>query len=120
MALRLTAASDCTDATLARRRSRWCARPAGRPAPAELPFTLPPGEHLEADVVADDAGARRARPVSGAGAARSSPAPTVPAAWRQVVEDVCVVAVGGADDGGLVYLVDEPADVELAAGDSAG
>ena len=30
-----------------------------------------------------------------------------------------MVSVGGADDGGLVYLADGPADVEVAAGDSA-
>ena len=38
----------------------------------------------------------------------------VPAAWRQVVEDVCVVEVGACDEAELVYLVDGPADVELA------
>ena len=43
----------------------------------------------------------------------------VPAAWRQVVEDVALVSVGGADDGGLVHLAREPADVVVAAGDSA-
>ena len=43
----------------------------------------------------------------------------VPAAWRQVVEDVALVSVGGADDGGLIHLVREPADVVVAAGDSA-
>jgi alpha-mannosidase len=32
---------------------------------------------------------------------------------------VCMVSVGGADDDGLVHLVDGPADVEVAAGDSA-
>jgi alpha-mannosidase len=49
------------------------------------------------------------------GASKSS----VPTAWRQVVEDVCMVSVGGADDGRAVYLVDGPTDVEVAAGDSA-
>jgi alpha-mannosidase len=43
----------------------------------------------------------------------------VPAAWRQVVEDVALISVDGADDGGLVYLTEEPADVVVAAGDSA-
>jgi len=43
----------------------------------------------------------------------------VPAAWRQVVEDVAVVCVDGADDGGLVYLTEEPTDVVVAAGNSA-
>jgi hypothetical protein len=42
-----------------------------------------------------------------------------------VVEDVCVVTIGlsgcsvEADLGGLVYLVDGPAEVTLAAGDTA-
>jgi alpha-mannosidase len=43
----------------------------------------------------------------------------VPPAWRQVVEDVCTVAVGAVRDDRLLYLVDGPADVELAAGGSA-
>jgi alpha-mannosidase len=36
-----------------------------------------------------------------------------------VVEDVAVVSVGKADDDGLLYLVDDPADVEVTAGGSA-
>jgi alpha-mannosidase len=43
----------------------------------------------------------------------------VPAAWRQVVEDVCVVEVGAAHDTDLVYLVDGPAEITLAAGGTA-
>jgi alpha-mannosidase len=36
-----------------------------------------------------------------------------------VVEDVCVVEVGGRDASELLYLVDGPADVEVAAGGTA-
>jgi alpha-mannosidase len=87
-------------------------------SPAELPFTLAAGEHLEADVVVQSpAGAKH-----GAHPVRAQLALTgtkVPAAWRQVVEDVAVVCVGDVEDGGLVYLTEEPADVVVAAGDSA-
>ncbi|MBV8177434.1 MAG: alpha-mannosidase, partial [Mycobacterium sp.] len=116
--LRLTAASDSCDTPLAGTVTLVC--PHGWSAsPAVLPFTLRPGEHLEADVVLTMP--PRAKPglypvraqLHVTGAAK------VPPAWRQVVEDVCLVSVGGADDGGLAYLVDGPADVEVAAGDSA-
>ena len=43
----------------------------------------------------------------------------IPPAWRQVVEDVCVVSIDGAGDDGLLYLIDGPSDVEVAAGESA-
>ena len=47
--LRLTAASDCSDTVLHGRVRLLC--PDGWTAdPAELPFVLPPGEHLETDV----------------------------------------------------------------------
>ena len=36
-----------------------------------------------------------------------------------MVEDVALISVGGTDDSGLVYLTDEPADVVVAAGNSA-
>ena len=63
--LRLTAASDCTDAALHGTVRLVC--PDGWTAsPAELPFVLPPGEHLEADVDADDAAGRPAGALSGA------------------------------------------------------
>jgi alpha-mannosidase len=117
ISLRLTAASDSCDAALTGSVKLVCPR-GWSASPAELPFTLPPGEHLEADLVLTvpahaDPGrypVRAQLQVTGA---------DVPAAWRQVVEDVCMVSVGGADDGGLVYLVDGPADVEVAAGESA-
>jgi alpha-mannosidase len=118
--LRLTVASDCSDATLDGAVTVLC--PDGWSAtPAELPFTLCVGDHREAGVaVTIPAGARaglyplRARLcLTGDG---------VPAAWRQAVEDVCVVEVGAhhdSDERGLVYLADGPGDVELAAGGTA-
>jgi alpha-mannosidase len=114
--LSLTAASDCTDSALGGSVEVVCPD-AWSVAPAELPFTLCPGEHLETDVVL-------AIPVHtppGLYPVRAQLRITgrgVPAAWRQVVEDVSVVAVG-TDLGELVYLVDGPADIELTAGDSA-
>jgi alpha-mannosidase len=117
VALRLTAASDSCDTPLAGTVKLLCP-PGWSASPGELPFTLRPGEHLEADVTLKIP-------------ARVDPGPypvraqlqvsdwDVPSAWRQVVEDVCMVSVGGADDDGLVHLVDGPADVEVAAGDSA-
>jgi alpha-mannosidase len=115
--LRLTAASDCSDAELDGAVTVVCPD-AWSAAPVELPFTLCGGDHREADVVVSIPA--RARPglypvraqlrVTGDG---------VPAAWRQVVEDVCVIEVGACDGAELVYLVDGPADVELAAGTTA-
>src|SRR5271165_3250107 len=117
VALRLTAASDSCDAPLAGTVRLVCAR-GWSASPAELPFTLRPGEHLEADVTLKmpaHAGpglypVRAQLEVTGA---------SLPPVWRQVVEDVCMVSIGEADDSGVAYLVDEPADVEVAAGESA-
>ncbi len=115
--LRLTVASDSSDATLAGDVTLRCP-PGWSASPAALPFTLSPGEHLEADVFVKTP--KRVEPglypvraqlqVTGAEA---------PVAWRQVVEDVALICVGGADDRGLVYLTDEPADVVVTAGNSA-
>ena len=47
-------------------------------------------------------------------------AESMPASWRQVVEDVATVSVGTpAEDNEIVYLVGEPEDVEVAAGEAA-
>ncbi|HXO13725.1 MAG TPA: NEW3 domain-containing protein, partial [Mycobacterium sp.] len=115
--LRLTVASDSSDASLSGTVTVVCP-PGWSASPAALPFTLEAGEHLEADVVVKSpAGAKRgAYPVR---AQLEVTGTKVPAAWRQVVEDVALVCVGGADGGGLVYLTEKPADVVVAAGDSA-
>ncbi|MDI3314599.1 MAG: NEW3 domain-containing protein [Mycobacterium sp.] len=117
VALRLTAASDCTDRALNGVIGLLC--PGGWTAtPPAVPVTLRPGDHLEADVVVTVPAAGQAGlyPVRAQLRLTGS---EVPSAWRQVVEDVCTVAVGAVGEDRLLYLVDGPADVDLAAGDSA-
>ncbi|MEE6175403.1 NEW3 domain-containing protein [Mycobacterium sp. 050134] len=122
VAMRLTAASDSTDATLGGTVTIVC--PDGWTAtPAELPFVLHRGEYREAELaVSVPAGARPGRyPVR---AQLALTGDGIPTAWRQVVEDVGVVVVGetagGAEGpGGLVYLVDDPTDIAVAAGGAA-
>jgi alpha-mannosidase len=116
VALRLTAASDCSDATLHGAVTLLCPD-AWKATPLD-PFTLRGGEHRPADVVMSipehaEAGLYPVR------AQLRLTGEDLPAAWRQVVEDVCVVEVGDPDEAELVYLVDGPADVELAAGEAA-
>lgn len=113
--LRLTAASDSTDATLRgavglRCPDGWTARP------AELPVTLRGGDHFYEDVVVSVP----ARAEPGRYPVRAELRITgddVPASWRQPVEDVCVVTVGGAT-GELVYLADGPTEVTLGPGEA--
>ena len=115
--LRLTAASDCSDAPLSGTVAVVC--PDGwRAIPAELPFTLCPAEHVEADVVLAIPGRAQPGPYP-VRAQLCITDPEAPEAWRQVVEDVCVVHVGARHEAELVYLLDDPADIALAAGDSA-
>ncbi|HYB81562.1 MAG TPA: NEW3 domain-containing protein, partial [Mycobacterium sp.] len=119
VALRLTAASDCGDSTVAGSVSVIC--PDGWSAtPVGLPFTLCSGDHREADVVVSipDRTQPGLYPVR---AQLRITGDEVPPAWCQVVEDVCLVAVGreAFDPGELIYLVDGPAEVTLAAGDVA-
>jgi alpha-mannosidase len=117
VALRLTAASDCSDADL--HGAVVVACPDGWSAtPAELPFTLGSGEHREADVMlaipaATEPGLYPVR------AQLRITGDNVPVAWRQTVEDVCVVEVGAVQETELVYLVDGPAEVALRAGERA-
>lgn len=116
--LRLTAASDCTDSVLGGVVDVVC--PLGWPAtPARLPFTLGAGAHLQADIALSIPAGAPPGPYPVRAQLRVVDT-AVPAAWRQVVEDVCVVTVGADSDlEELVYLVDGPADIELAAGDRA-
>ncbi|WP_234777335.1 NEW3 domain-containing protein, partial [Mycobacterium tuberculosis] len=116
--LRLTAASDCTDSVLGGVVDVVC--PLGWPAtPARLPFTLGGGAHLQADIALSIPAGAPPGPYPVRAQLRVVDT-AVPAAWRQVVEDVCVVTVGADSDlEELVYLVDGPADIELAAGDRA-
>ncbi|OBI36380.1 alpha-mannosidase [Mycobacterium sp. E1386] len=115
--LRLTAASDCSDATLTGTVTLVC--PRGWSAkPDELPLTLRSGEYRETDVaVSVPAGAEPGLyPVR---AQLRIGGEDVPPAWRQAVEDVCLIEVGPCAEAQPVYLIDGPADVELAAGDRA-
>jgi alpha-mannosidase len=117
ISLRLTAASDSCDATLTGSVRLVCP-PGWSASPAELLFTLSPGEHLEADVTLTmprhaDPGlypVRAQLDVTGA---------DLPPAWRQMVEDVCLISLGEPADGDVLRFVDEPADVEVSAGESA-
>ncbi len=115
--LRLTAASDCTDATLSGTVALVC--PDGwTSAPAELPFTLGAAEHAETDVVLMVPAGARPGPYPVRAQLRITSA-EAPQAWRQVVEDVCVVQVGAQRETELVYLAGDPGDIALAAGESA-
>ena len=44
---------------------------------------------------------------------------SIPAAWRQVVEDVCTVSVGDSDNDEMLKLVSEPEAIDVNAGDAA-
>lgn len=115
--LRLTAASDCTETALTGTVDVVCP-PGWTAKPKRLPFTLEPGRCLEADVVVT-APKRAAPGVYPVRAQLRITDDDVPPSWRQVVEDVCLTNVGPADDSRLVYFADEPADVDLRAGESA-
>lgn len=116
LTLRLTAASDCSDATLNGSVRLRC--PRGWAAePGELAFELPARDHREADIelsVPADA-----EPGDYPVRAQLKLGGDVPQAWRQTVEDVCVVTVGAEARGELVRLVTEPDDVVVAPGDTA-
>ncbi|OBI81910.1 NEW3 domain-containing protein [Mycobacterium sp. E740] len=117
--LRLTAASDCSDEVLHGRVRMLC--PDGWTAePAVLPFMLPPGEYLDTNVTVTAPGGvspglypvRAELALTGAHIA-------IPPSWRQVVEDVCVIAVDASPDDTLLRLVAGPEPVEVVAGESA-
>ncbi|WP_101948241.1 NEW3 domain-containing protein [Mycobacterium sp. 3519A] len=116
--LRLTVVSDSSDAALHGKVRVLC--PTGCSVePADLPFVLPPGEHLDAELtlrVAPDA-PRGLLPVRAELAVTGSDAATIPPSWRQLVEDVCVVSVDASDDQ-LLKLVSDPEPVELSPGDT--
>ncbi|OBJ77742.1 NEW3 domain-containing protein [Mycobacterium colombiense] len=113
--MRLTVACDSTDAKLHGAVTLRC--PDGWTAkPAELPVSRRVGDHFYKDVVVSVC--EHAEP--GRYPVRAELRVTgddVPASWRQPVEDVCVVTVGGAA-GELVYLADGPAEVTLRPGEA--
>ncbi|OBJ50428.1 NEW3 domain-containing protein [Mycobacterium sp. 1423905.2] len=113
--LRLTVASDCTDASLSGTVG-LIGPPGWSVTPDQLPFTVAAGEHLETDIVVVFPAHARAGLYPIRAQLRITDG-AAPAAWRQVVEDVCIVAVD-TDFADLAYLVDGPADIDLAAGES--
>ncbi|MGV0741107.1 glycoside hydrolase family 38 N-terminal domain-containing protein [Mycolicibacterium sp. XJ870] len=117
--LRLTAASDCTDAPL--HGKVRLAVPSGWEAqPDELPFVLPPDEHLETEVTLKiPAGAEPGLyPVRAELAVTGGDSVALPPSWRQSVEDVCIITLG-EPSGQVLKLMGEPAPVEVKAGDRA-
>ncbi|MBI2697137.1 NEW3 domain-containing protein [Mycobacterium nebraskense] len=115
--VRLTAASDCSDATLTGTVTLVC--PDGWSAkPDELPLTLRSGDYREADVAVSVPASAEPGLYPVRAQLRIS-GDEIPAAWRQTVEDVCLVEVGACDEAKLIYLAEGPADLELTAGDTA-
>jgi alpha-mannosidase len=121
--LRLTVSSDCTDATLDGAVRLLC--PDGWSAsPDELPLTVPPGQYLEADVtVTMPRGTSRGLyPVRAQLSVSATDTGEPPAAWRQTVEDVCMISVGTRlrpARGQVLRLVDDPEYVTVTAGENA-
>jgi alpha-mannosidase len=118
--LRLTAASDCSDEVLHGRVRLRC--PDGWTSdPAELPYMLPPAEHLETDVVltVPPSAPPGYYPVRAELAVTGGDAASIPPSWRQVVEDVCIVSVGAPSDDALLRLISGPEAVEVKPGESA-
>ena len=118
--LRLTVASDCSDSVLHGKVRLLC--PDGWTAdPAELPLMLPPGEYLETDVVVTmpPGSAFGLYPIRAELTLTGSDAVTMPPAWRQVVEDVCIVSVGSPSSGEILRLLSGPDEVTVTAGETA-
>ncbi|OBK70975.1 alpha-mannosidase [Mycobacterium sp. 1274761.0] len=117
--LRLTAASDCTDAVLHGIVRLVC--PDGWTAsPARLPFVLPSSEHLEADIaltVPRDI-QPGLYPIRAQLVITGDGAESMPASWRQVVEDVATVSIGTPrENNEIIYLFSDPTDIDVRAGD---
>jgi alpha-mannosidase len=115
--LRLTAVSDCSDATLSGIVAMVCPDD-WKAEPAEKMFTLGAGEHGETAVKLTIPEEAQPGPYPVRAQLRITDS-EAPKAWRQVVEDVCIVQVGAPQEAQLVCLVGEPVDVTLATGDTA-
>jgi alpha-mannosidase len=115
--LRLTAASDCSDSVL-HGRVRLVVPPDWTAEPDELPFMLPPGEYLETtvDLTMPSGAAPGLYPVRAELSVTGNA--SIPASWRQVVEDVAVISVGQTTDQ-VLRLLGEPQAVDVAAGETA-
>ncbi|MGH3877704.1 MAG: NEW3 domain-containing protein [Actinophytocola sp.] len=112
--LRLTVASDCTDADL-HGVVRLVPPPGWTVDVPEVPFGLPPGGHLSIEVTVTapaDAVAGR-HPVRAL--LKPAAAAGLPPSWGQVVEDVAVLTVG-SPAGDLLRFAADPAPVRVRAG----
>ena len=118
--LRLTVASDCSDATLyGAVRLRY---PSGWEPHGDATFELPARGHREYDITVT--APHDASPGHYPLRAELTLAGDVPPAWRQPVEDICVITVAAElaletppDD--LLRLITEPAGVVVARGEHA-
>ncbi len=115
--LRLTAVSDCTDTVLSGTVEMACA-PDWAVRPTTLPFDLQPGAHLESDI-AVTVPAEIGPGLYPVCARLTLGDDALPTAWRQTVEDVCMVTVGDPRDMHVLRLVEGPDDVVVDAGDAA-
>ena len=118
--LQLTVSSDSSDAALHGKVRLLCAD--GWSAdPAELSFVLPPGAYLATDVVLTmpPKAPPGLYPVRAELAVTGSDAASMPPAWRQVVEDVCVVSVAATADVDVLRLISDPEPVDVAAGETS-
>ncbi|MCT2586443.1 glycoside hydrolase family 38 N-terminal domain-containing protein [Actinophytocola gossypii] len=115
VSLDLTVASDSVDAELAGL-VRFAVPDGWVAVPDEVPFGLPPGEHLATSVtVTAPAGVAAGRyPVR----ASVEPVGSLPASWRQAVEDVAMVSVGAPVGDGVLRLVGSPSAVRVRAGET--
>ncbi len=112
--LRLTVASDCTDATLSGNIELVCP-PGWSAEPVTLPVEVEPGAYREADVTVT--------PPSGTStgcypvrARLTLTGDDLPSPWRQTVEDVCLITVGERT-AKVLRLLAGPEDVTLVAGE---
>ena len=118
VALRLTMASDCSDARLVGAVTLVCA-PGWSAARREVRFDLAPGQHDAVDLVVPGATGRGTGLVSGAGPAashrRRHAARLASSGRRRLLGRRSALD----EDDRLLYLVDGPTEVELAPGATA-
>ncbi|MCX6485023.1 MAG: NEW3 domain-containing protein, partial [Mycobacterium sp.] len=113
--VRLTVASDCSDATIAGAvRMRY---PLGWEPSPDVPFELPARGHREDEITVTVP--RDAAPGHYPVRAELTLSGDVPPAWRQPVEDICVISVGAGPPEDLVRLVADPSDVIVTRGERA-